>query len=127
MRWATALVVVAVVLAGCGAKASRDDLFGYMKKPLFASGFPLEDARAAPQSQQFFVEDGSMAGVIIYVWVNATAGSATVQVYNAHGDEVVHTTQTTSASLPLDLGAWKIVVSGTPDAAGRVDLLVTRR
>lgn len=126
MRRVLLVLVLAVALAGCSARANRDDFFGYMKKPLFASGFNLEDARYAPQSQQFFVEDGSIGKIQIQIWVNATAGSGTVHVYDPHGSEIQQTSQSTTLTLPLELGAWKITVTGTPDAAGRADVLVTR-
>jgi hypothetical protein len=127
MKRALALALVAaVLLAGCGARANRDQFFGYMKKPIYASGFALEDARATPQTQQFFVEDGSIGKVSVQVWVNATAGTATVQIVNAHGDTIVNTASSTTVSVPVDLGAWKITVSGSPDAAGRADVLVKR-
>ncbi|MEA3201131.1 MAG: hypothetical protein QOE90_2559 [Thermoplasmata archaeon] len=126
MRRLLVLLVVAVALAGCSARANKDALFGYMKKPVFASSFPLADARAVPQSQQFFVEDGSIASLQIQVWVNATAGGATVSIVDAHGDEVLRTTQSTTVAAPLDLGAWKVTVAGTRDATGQVDILVMR-
>ena len=120
-----ALAVVAL-LAGCSAKGDRNDFFGYMKKPLFASSFSLDHARASPETQQFFVEDGSIGVISIQLWVNATAGGATVQVFDPAGNEAMRATQTTQASFPLSLGAWKVVVTGTPDASGSVDVLVTR-
>lgn len=127
MKRALLALAVVVMLAGCSAKANRDDFFGYMRKPLYASGFDLAHAASAPQTQEFFVEDGSIASVRIQVWINATAGSGDVSIYTPSGHLVWHATSTGEQSIPLELGAWKIVVAGSPDAAGHVDVLVTRQ
>ena len=119
-------ILIVAMLAGCSAKGSKDDFFGYMKKPLYASSFNLERTRAAPQSEQFFVEDGSIGTISIQIWVNATAGAGTVQVYDPTGAEVIHTMQSMKQPFSLSLGAWKIVVTASPDAVGKVDALVTR-
>jgi hypothetical protein len=124
-RVVLALLVVAM-LAGCSARANKDDFFGYMKKPLYASSFSLDRLHGSQDTESFFVEDGSIGTITVRVWVNATAGAASVRVYDPTGAEVLNTTQTTTRAYPLNLGGWKVVVTASEDAAGKVDLLVVR-
>ncbi len=130
MRAFALLVVAAVALAGCSANA--EDPFAYAKKPLYTGHFELEPlAEGKVDSQQFRVEDGSIAQVRVQVWVNNTAGDAKVEVVDPSGRTVLTTTTTTDQSFPLNLGVWKVLVSGTPDGEdglkGNVGILVTRK
>ena len=130
MRASAALLLAAMVLAGCSANAQ--DPFAYAKKPLYTGHFELEPlAGGKTDSQEFRVEDGSIGFVRVQLWVNNTAGDATVEVYDPAGRAVITTTTGVDQSFPLNLGVWKVVVRGTPDAEGKlsgnVGVLVTRK
>lgn len=124
------LVIVALVaLAGCTAEGQ--DPFAYMRKPLYTGWFDLAPlAEGSTDGQEFRVEDGSIAQIRLQVWVNATHGGGRVQVYDPSGDLVIDTTQPTLQTSGLELGVWRVVVSGAPaeDGAivGSASLLVTR-
>jgi hypothetical protein len=130
MRAFAVLLLAAVVLAGCSANAQ--DPFAYAKKPLYTGHFeldPLVDGKT--DSQEFRVEDGSIGYVRVQVWVNDTAGDATVEVLDPSGRAVLTTSANADQSFPLNLGVWKVVVRGAPDAEGKlsgnVGVLVTRK
>lgn len=126
MRRTLVALLVVLALAGCTAK-SQEDPFAYTKKPLYTGGFDLEDISGTDQ-QQFRVEDGSIAVVNVQVWVNATAGGATVEVIDPSGRTMMSTTQTTEQGFPLKLGVWTVKVTPSgEDAAGHVGILATRR
>ena len=118
-------VVAAVVLAGCSAQESTDP-YAYTKKELYSGGFDLARIAGTTDSQEFRVTDGSIAEIKIMVWINATAGGATVTIRDPGGDVVLETSETTERSFGLELGAWKVEVAGQPASAGRVHLLVVR-
>lgn len=127
MRPLPLLCAVALVAAFAGCSARGDpDPFAYMRKPLYVGGFDLAKVRGVEDDQQFWVTDGSIAQVRVLVWVNATAGGATVVVEDPAGNVAMRTTQTTEGSFRLDLGAWTVRVLGTPDAAGDVAVLAVR-
>lgn len=129
MRPALVLAVACALLAaGCFAKAGEDP-FAYTKKPLYTGGFDLEDIKGE-DSQQFRVEDGSIALVRVQVWVNATAGGARVELTDPSGRVVLTTTEGAAQEYPLKLGIWTVKVTPVPDAsgaaAGHVAVLATR-
>lgn len=125
MRRAALLVLVAaLLLAGCTAKG--EDPFAYTKKPLYTGGFDLARLAGETDQQQFRVGDGSIAAIRIQVWVNATAGGAQVQILDPSGRAAVTTTESVDKTVPVNLGAWTVVVDGEPAAAGHVGILVTR-
>lgn len=119
-------LVAAATLAGCAARGD-DDPFAYMKKPLYANAFDLEDTRGdGGVTHQFWVQDGSIAQVRVQVWVNETAGDARVIVRDPSGAVSLDTRDDADARYGLNLGAWSVTVEGSPDAAGQVTVLVTR-
>lgn len=131
MRLSVLLLVPALLLAGCAANAQQDP-FAYAKKPLYTGHFDLEPlAGGKVDSQQFRVEDGSIGFVNVRIWVNNTAGDAKVEIVDPSGRTVLTTTQHAEQAFPLNLGIWKVVVTGTPDEsgalAGGVGVLVTRK
>lgn len=117
-------LLAALVLAGCGARG--DDPFAYTKKPLYTGGFDLARMAGGSDAQEFRVTDGSIGGIRLQVWVNATAGGATVTIRDPGGRTALATSQTESQTVALDLGAWTVDVASAPDSAGRVHILVTR-
>lgn len=122
-------LAAATVLAGCSANAK--DPFAYARKPLYTGHFELEPlAQGKVDSQEFRVEDGSIGYVHVQVWVNNTAGDATVEVVDPSGRTVLTATEDAEQKYPLTLGVWKVLVRGAPDAEGRlagnVGILVTR-
>lgn len=130
MRAPTILFLALLSLApltGCVGSAEGDnDPFAYMRKPLYASSFSLDDIGNESDSQEFRVQDGSIFTIHAYVWVNATAGSATVTLTDPSGREVRTFDQTGKASFPMELGAWHVKVTGADDPSGRVDVRVVR-
>jgi hypothetical protein len=130
MKKTLAAFVVALALAaglsGCVARGQKTDPFAYAKVPLFASRFDL--ASAGNESQQFRVEDGSIAMLRVQVWVNATVGGMEeLQLVGPSGSVAWTTSSAGETSVPVDLGTWTVTVSAHPGSAGSVDVLVTRR
>lgn len=125
MRLALVLLVLAALVTGCTASGDQDP-FAYAKKPLYAGGFKLERLGANTETQEFRVTDGSIASIHMLVWVNATAGGATVSIADPSGRTVLTTSETMERSVPLNLGAWKVSVTGQEGAAGIVHVLVVR-
>lgn len=123
-RRALVLVAIMLVLAGCTAKG--EDPFAYAKKPLYTGGYDLARLGNGTQTQEFRVQDGSIASVKVNVWVNATAGGARVDVIDPAGTTVLSTTETTERTFPLNLGAWHVRVTGEEGSAGRVAILAVR-
>ena len=125
MRWAL-ILVAASLLAGCSARGD-DDPFAYTRKPLYAGSFDLaalgEDHTVA---QRFWVTDGSINNVRLLVWVNATQGTGAVSVYDPSGNLAISSSDEDGRTLPLRLGDWRVVVTGSSDAVGRVDVLALR-
>lgn len=120
-----ALLMTATALAGCSAGADQDP-FAYMRKPLYANKFDLAQVQGEPTTHQFWVSDGSIAQVVVQVWVNNTAGDARVIVKDPSGAVSLDTTTSTTGRYALNLGAWSVTVEGSEDAAGDVGVLVTR-
>lgn len=125
MRAAFAVLVLALLLAGCTA-TGQEDPFAYTRKPLYAGGFNLEKLGGETETQTFRVSDGSIASIRILVWINATAGGATVIIKDPAGKTVLTTSETTEGSSPLNLGAWTATVEGRPESSGIVHILVVR-
>lgn len=126
MRAFALLLVAAVALAGCAANA--EDPFAYTRKPLYTGHFELDPlAGGKTDSQEFRVEDGSIARVHVQVWVNATAGGARVEVVDPSGRTVLSVTDDAEQSFPLHLGVWTVRVTPEGEAAGHVSVLATRR
>lgn len=130
MRAFALVVVLAVALSGCAANAQ--DPFAYTKKPLYTGYFDLDPlAGGTTDAQEFRVEDGSIGRVHVQVWVNATAGAGKVDVYDPSGRLVLTSEGQAEQGFPLNLGVWRVVVSGTPDGEGKLEghvgVLVTRR
>lgn len=126
MRVAAFLLAASFLLmAGCSAKGAQDP-FAYTRKDLAHTSFDLALTQNKTDEQQFRVEDGSIATIQLRVWVNATAGHATVDIYGPSGKKALSTSETTSATVPIDLGVWRIVVTGTSDAAGDASIVATR-
>ena len=128
MRNARLLVVPLVAtlaMAGCFAKANQDP-FAYTRKPLYTGAFTLDGLNATDE-QQFRVEDGSIGQVHVQVWVNATAGGATVEVVDPSGQTRMSVTDDAAMGFPLALGVWHVRVTPQGEAAGDVSILVTRR
>jgi hypothetical protein len=126
MRLFVLALVAAVALAGCSSSDESTDPYAYTKKELYSGGFDLARLAGANDSQEFRVSDGSIAAIRVLVWVNATAGGATVTIRDPGGDVLLQTTETTERSLGLELGAWTVEVQGQPESAGRVHILVVR-
>jgi hypothetical protein len=127
MRLVTALLVAALVpLAGCLGSADAEDPYAYMRKPLYASTFDLDSVGDGADFQEFRVTDGSIVEIRIQVWVNSTAGDATVRVINPSGHTVFESTQSGSRLVMVELGAWRVEVEGANQPAGAVGVLVTR-
>lgn len=124
-RIAILALVAAVALAGCSAEGGQDP-YAYTKKELYSGGFDLARIAGQTDSQQFRVTDGSIAAIRAMVWVNATAGGATVTMRDPGGDVALATDATSERSFPLELGAWTVEVAGQPGSAGRVHILVVR-
>ena len=128
MRNARLLVVPLVVMlamAGCIAKAKQDP-FAYTRKPLYTGTFEL-DGLNATDGQQFRVEDGSIGQIHVQVWVNATAGGATVEIVDPSGQARMRVTDDAAQGFPLNLGVWSVRVTPDGEASGDVSILVTRR
>lgn len=119
-----ALVVLAVLAAGCAGRA--EDPFAYMHKPLYTGGFELDRMPAEGEQQAFRVEDGSLVRLRLQVWVNATAGGARVEVLDPQGRVALDTTATAQRSVPMELGVWTVRVTPAEGAAGHVGVRVTR-
>lgn len=120
-----ALLLAATLMAGCTASGELDPL-AYTKKPLYTGGFDLARIAGGTDSQEFRVTDGSIAAIIIQVWVNATEGGGRVQIADPSGKVVVDTTGVADERVPLNLGVWTVTVDGEPASAGRVHILATR-
>lgn len=122
-------LALAVALAGCTAQGGRDP-FAYAKKPLYTGHFDLASMPVEGDTQQFFVDDGSLTKFRIRVFVNATEGGGRVDVFGPSGQLVVSSSATSDQTIPVDLGAWTVKVYRQPGeggaAAGSVELLVTR-
>lgn len=125
MRLALALLVPALVLAGCTASGGADP-FAYTRKPLYAGGFDLAELGDGDESQTFRVSDGSIASIRMLVWVNATAGGATVTIADPAGKTAMTTSGTAERSVPLNLGAWTATIQGQAGSEGLVHILVVR-
>lgn len=121
-------LALALALVGCAAKADdpASDPFAYTRKPLYTGGFALDQLGGQTRSQEFRVTDGSIGAIRVQVWVNATAGGATVEVVDPSGDLTLLTQETTDTTVGLDLGAWTVRVTPDPGSAGAVAILVTR-
>ncbi|HET6405727.1 MAG TPA: hypothetical protein VFH78_13880 [Candidatus Thermoplasmatota archaeon] len=122
------LVTVAVLLAGCSARGSNpeNDPWAYTKKPLYAGGFDLARVAGETDSQVFRVTDGSIAAIRVMVWINATAGGATVRVFDPSGNNVLTTSETIERQYGLQLGEWRVEVDGQPESAGIIHILAVR-
>ncbi|HUR67991.1 MAG TPA: hypothetical protein VM370_02005 [Candidatus Thermoplasmatota archaeon] len=118
-------LVGALLLAGCSAQGQTDP-FAYTKKPLYAGGFDLAKLDGASERQEFRVSDGSIPAVQLNVWINATAGGASVIIRDPAGHVALETSETTSRAVGLNLGAWTVDVQGQPASAGIVHVLATR-
>ena len=130
MRAFVAPLLAAMVLAGCSANAQ--DPFAYAKKPLYTGHFELDPlVGGKTDGLEFRVEDGSIGYVHVQVWVNATAGEGKVEIIDPSGRTVISTTTHAAQTFPLNLGVWKVVVTGTPDGEnglkGHVGVLATRK
>lgn len=120
-----AALAASLLLAGCTA-TGQEDPFAYTRKPLYAGGFNLEKLAGASETQEFRVTDGSIASVRMLVFVNATAGGATVTLTDPAGKTVLVTSETTERATALNLGAWKARVDVQQGSAGLVHVLVVR-
>lgn len=118
------LLAVAVALAGC--TASGEDPFAYTKKPLYAGGFDLARIAGTTDSQEFRVTDGSIAGIDVRVWINATAGGAHVKLINPSGAVAYETSATDAKAIPMELGVWRVEVDAPAGSAGILHILATR-
>lgn len=116
-------LLLALALAGCSARGGGPDHFGYTKKDLYTGTF---DLAAGPDAQSFFVEDGSIGQVRAQVWINATAGGATITFTDARGRDVWTTSQSGATTLPQDLGQWGVKIVPTAGSAGTVGIVVVR-
>ena len=128
MRIPAVLAVCAfMLLAGCSARGSPDqDPFAYVRKDLAHTAFDLAATAGKSDEQKFRVEDGSVARIKLIVWVNATAGNATVDIYAPSGRDVLSTQQSTTLTVPVDLGVWRFVVHASPGANGSAALVAVR-
>lgn len=120
------LVALACALLAAGCTANGQDPYAYAKKPLYTGGFNLAKVGPDGDSQEFRVQDGSIASVRVQVWVNATKGGATVDVLDPSGRTLMSVTETTDRAFPLNLGAWKVRVKADEGSEGHVGILVTR-
>lgn len=119
-----ALLAAALVLAGCTVQGSQDP-FAYTRKPLYTGGFDLA-RMAGEETQEFRVQDGSIGTLRLFVWVNATAGGARVDVADPSGRTVLSTTETSESKAGLNLGAWKVKVAPAAQSEGMVHVRVVR-
>lgn len=126
MKRLAPILLVAVLAAGCTAKGGDQDPWAYTKKPLYASGFNLERIAGSEETQQFRVTDGSIAGIRMQVWVNATAGGGTVTIRDPGGKSILTTSSTADEVTMLNLGQWTVQVVGQAGSVGIVHVLVTR-
>lgn len=120
------LVALACALLAAGCTANGQDPYAYAKKPLYTGGFNLERVGPEGDSQEFRVQDGSIASIRVQVWFNGTAGDATVEVSDPSGRVVLTTTETADRSFPLNLGAWRVSVKASEGSTGHIGVLVTR-
>lgn len=127
MKTLPLLVVAAALLAGCTASGDGQDPWAYTRRELYSGGFDLAKVSAAGTDGQVFrVTDGSIGAIRHLVWVNATAGTATVSITDPSGKTVLTTTETTERTTGLSLGQWGVQVDAPPGAQGRVHILVVR-
>lgn len=120
------LLLAATLLAGCTATGGQDP-WAYTKKELYSGGFQLDRvATAGTDGQAFRVTDGSIASIRHLVWINATAGSATVTISDPSGRVVLTTTETAEQLTGLALGEWTVRIDAPPGAQGIVHILVVR-
>lgn len=125
MRTSLAALLAILTLAGCTAEGGQDP-WAYTKKPLYAGGFDLARVAGATDAQEFRVTDGSIAAIRVFVWINATAGGATVRVFDPSGHALLTTSETVERQYGLELGAWRVEVDGQPESAGIVHVLAVR-
>jgi hypothetical protein len=125
MRAALALLIPALFLAGCTATGDSDP-FAYARKPLYTGGFEIAEIGEDGDSQTFRVTDGSIASVRMLVWVNASAGGATVTIADPAGSTMMTTSETAERSVPLNLGVWTVDLQARPESVGLVHILVVR-
>lgn len=121
------LVAASLPLAGCvGNAEGQEDPFAYMSKPLYASAFSLDAIGDGTDFQEFRLVDGSVVYVDLYVWINATQGSATVTFTNPSG-HVEHTfTQTGMETVQVELGVWRVDIAGHDAPSGHVHVKAVR-
>lgn len=124
MRFAF-LLLAAVLAAGCAASGDQDP-WAYTRKPLYASGFQLDAIAGGEDTQQFRVQDGSIASIRMQVWINATHGGGSVTITDPAGRVALQTSETTERETPLNLGQWTIRAEGLPGSEGVIHVLVTR-
>lgn len=129
MRSPAALVLAALAatipLAGCLGSADAEDPLAYLRKPLYASTFHLSElGEDGTDFQEFRVTDGSIVEIRLQVWINATAGAATVKITNPSGHVVFEGTQTGEVLAFVELGVWRVDVTGSGE--GEVGILATR-
>ena len=123
MPRALATILLVAAVAGCSASGSKPDYFGYTKKAIYTGTF---DLAAGPDGQKFFVDDGSIGQLKAQVWINATAGGATITFTDARHRDVWTTSASGASVLPPDLGEWSLNVTPTHGAAGSVGIVVLR-
>lgn len=127
MRTLAILLVAATLLAGCTASGDAQDPWAYTRRELYSGGFDLERVAAGGSDGQVFrVTDGSIGQIRHLVWVNATAGTATVSILDPSGRTILTTSETAERFSGLALGEWSVRVEAPPGAAGRVHILVVR-
>lgn len=124
MRLALALTVVALLVAGCAARG--EDPFAYTKKPLYTGGFDLARLTSEGQVDQFRVTDGSIGQIHVQVWINETAGGATIVVQDPSGRTMLTTSEDADQRFALALGEWRVKVTPQEGSAGIVHVLATR-
>lgn len=125
MRTTLVALLAILMLAGCTAEGGQDP-WAYTKKPLYAGGFDLARISGTTDAQEFRVTDGSIAAIRVLVWINATAGGATVRVFDPSGHTLFTTSETGERHYGLELGAWRVEVDGHAESAGRVHVLAVR-
>ena len=125
---ASIALVAATFLAGCSTRGEDEssDPWAYTRKPLYTGGFDLAELAGANETQSFRVTDGSIGAIRAQVWINATAGGATVTLRDPSGRAILTTTETTDQRFGLNLGQWSVAIEGLPDSSGLVHVLVTR-